>query len=188
MNKILVTYVIAVALVCGAASAQTTTVNENKRVTRISAQSTADGKSQITERPLEECIVSLPSASELAPDVKAGSEYLKEIGGDPAKNGHTKVYSAAVTVSYKVRQKFLLIVTTSSIEGKDPVIQEQERTTMLSKTFASDPGEGDIFAGRSNRKYYYSTPEAAANNARARAEAWIAQQQNVLCSVGAEKK
>ena len=66
-------------------------------------------------------------------------------------------------------------------------MQEQTREVMMTQSFASDAGDGDIFAGRSNRKYYYSTPEAAEANAKKRAEAWLKQQQQTLCSVGAGK-
>jgi len=185
MKKLFMLSIVVCVLLSGAVLAQTTTTN--KKVTVVNAHTTADGSSKITERPLEECIVSLPAAKDLIPDVKAGSEYLKEINGETGKDGHTKVYSATVSVSYKVRQKFLLIITTSSIEGQEPVMQEQTREMMMTKTFASDAGDGDIFAGRSNRKYYYSTPEAAGNNAKKRAEAWLQQQRETLCSVGAGK-
>jgi hypothetical protein len=185
MKKLLMLSIAACALLSGVVFAQTQTTN--KKVTVVSARSTADGSSSITERPLEECIVFLPSPRDLVADVTAKSEYLKEINGEVGRDGHTKMYSAVVSVSFKLRQKFILIVTTSSIEGQEPVMKEQVREVMMTQSFASDPGDGDIFAGRSNRKYYYSTPEAAENNAKKRAETWLKQQQPTLCTVGTGK-
>ncbi len=144
-----------------------------------------DGKSTVTEKLLEECIVALPSLKELEADVVARTEYLKEINGEAGKNDHVKIYTASVRVSYKVRQKILIIITQNSLDSSTPVTRSEERLVMKeTPPFESDPGEGNMFAGRSNRKYYYSSPEAAADNAKKRAQIWVSQQQNVLCSVG----
>jgi hypothetical protein len=146
---------------------------------------TVDGKSTVEEKLLEECIVSLPSFKELEADVTARTEYLKEINGEAGKNDQIKVYTAAVKISYKVRQKILIIITQNSLDGTAPVTRTDERVIMKETApFESDPGEGNIFAGRSSRKYYYTSPDAAAENAKKRAQTWVAQQQNVLCSVG----
>jgi hypothetical protein len=176
----------AAALFCtvfaaGMSSAQ----NKSGKMVVLHGSANVDGNSTITEKLLEECIVSLPSLKELEADVAARTEYLKEINGEAGKNDHVKVYTASVRVSYKVRQKLLIIITQNSIEGTPPVTRNEERIIMKETApFESDPGEGNIFAGRSNRKYYYSTPDAAADNARKRAQIWVSQQQNVLCSVG----
>jgi len=144
-----------------------------------------DGKSEIKERLLEECVVALPGMKELKADVQAGTEFLKEINGEPGKNEHTKVYTASVKVSYKVRQKILLIITKNNLSDSEPVTREETRETMKEAgPFLSDPNGGDLFAGRSRRKYYYSTAEGAAENAEKQAQIWLNQQQNVLCSVG----
>jgi hypothetical protein len=179
-NKSFALALFCALLACGAFAQS----GKNSRVAVIGGGS-VDGSSQVTEKLLEECIVSLPSLKELEADVTARTEYLKEINGDPGKNDHVKVYTATVQISYKVRQKVLTIVTQNSLEAQKPLTREDERIVMkMSKPFESDAGEGDIFAGRSNRRYYYSTPEAAASNAKKRAEIWVGQQQNVLCSVG----
>jgi predicted Zn-dependent protease len=180
MKNLLLSSVAICALFTGAAFAQT----QNKKVTIVNAHTTADGSSQVTESPLEECVESLPSPRDLEAVVKSSSEYLKEINGESGKNERIQVYSATVTVSFKVRQTFVLIVTTNSIEGQAPDKSREVRSKVLTKTFESDPGGGDIYAGRSRRKYYYSTAEAAANSAKAQAEAWIKQQQNVMCPPG----
>jgi len=187
MKKLLMLSTAACVLLSGAVCVQAQQTTTTKK-TVILGHSTADGSSNITEKPLEECIVSLPSPKDVVVSpATAKDEYLKGINGEEGKNAWTKVYSATASVSFRVRQKFLLIVTTKSIEGKDPVMEEKARETILTKTFASDSGEGDIFAGRSNRKHYYSTAEAAEANVKKQAEAWILQQQQALCTAGAEK-
>jgi hypothetical protein len=176
----------AVAFFCavfavGASFAQT----KNGKMVVLHGGVDVDGKSAVTEKLLEECIVALPSLKELEADVSARTEYLKEINGEAGKNDQVKVYTASVKISYKVRQKILIIITQNSLDGKDPVTRTEERIIMKETVpFESDPGEGNLFAGRSNRKYYYTTPDAAADNAKKRAQIWVSQQQNVLCSVG----
>jgi len=176
----------AVALFCavftvGASFAET----KSGKLVVLQGNANVDGNSTVTEKLLEECIVSLPSLKELEADVTARTEILKEINGETGKNDQVKVYTASVRISYKVRQKILIIITQNTLDAKDPVTRTEERVIMReSGPFESDPGEGNIFAGRSNRKYYYTTPDAAADNAKKRAQIWLSQQQNVLCSVG----
>jgi len=178
---------LAAAFFCAAFAAGSAFAEQPKsgRLVVVHGGSGADGKSNVTEKLLEECVIALPSMKELEPDVKASTEYLKEINGEVGKNDHVKVYSASVRISYKVRQKLLIIITQNSMDASTPVTRTEERIVMQeTQPFESDPGEGNLFAGRSNRKYYYTTPEAAAENAKKRAQIWVTQQQNVLCSVG----
>jgi hypothetical protein len=159
--------------------------NKSGKLVVVQGSSGADGKSNVTEKLLEECIVALPSLKELEADVTARTEILKAINGEEGKNDQMKVYTATVRVSYKVRQKILIIITQNSLDASTPVTRTEERIVMReSPPFESDPGEGNIFAGRSNRKYYYTSSDAAADNAKKRAQIWVSQQQNVLCSVG----
>jgi len=173
MNKVLVVTA-ACFLFAAVAFGQT------RKVTVIETKTVPSG-AEITEKLLEECIVTLPLVKELEADVKAGSEYLKEINGEAGKNDHVRVYTASVTVNYQVRQKVLIIVTAS--DGQEPVMREEVRTVMKkTEPIWSDMEGGDIFAGRSNRRYYYSTAEMAAASAKKRAEVWIKQQQHVVCA------
>jgi len=144
-----------------------------------------DGKSKIEEKLLEECVLSLPGMKEMKAKVESHTEFLKGINGEPGKNEHVKFYTASVKVSYQVRQKILLIITKNNLSDNEPVTREEERVTMKEAgPFVSDPNGGDLFAGRSNRKYYYSTAEGAAESAEKQAQAWLTQQQNVLCTSG----
>ncbi|MBN1760419.1 MAG: hypothetical protein JW863_18975 [Chitinispirillaceae bacterium] len=155
--------------------------SENKNITIIQGQSTADGKSQVTERLLEECVGSLPDPASLDPIVSSSSEYLKEINGDPAKNDFVKIYTATLEINYIVKQKALIVVTTNSVQGQEPVMKVLEKTLTQSKKFSSNSADGDLYAGRSRRQYYFSTPEGATKDVRNRASAWIKQQSAVLC-------
>ncbi|MDR2591878.1 MAG: hypothetical protein LBC59_03630 [Chitinispirillales bacterium] len=173
---------LSVLLAAGGAFAQQ---NKGGKLVVVQGSSSVDGKTNVTEKLLEECIVALPSFKELEADVTARTEVLKAINGEEGKNDQMKVYTATVRVSYKVRQKILIIITQNTLDASAPVTREEERIVMReTPPFESDPGEGNVFAGRSNRKYYYTSPEAAADNAKKRAQIWVGQQQNVLCSVG----
>jgi hypothetical protein len=154
---------------------------ERKTVTLINATGNADGSSEISREAVKECIVSLPSAEAIEPEVTSDSRYLKEINGDPNKNDWVKVYTARLVINYQVYKKDLLIVATKSVEGKEPTIREVEKRLPESKEFASNPADGDTFAGRSNRQYYYTRPEAAAKDVKERAGVWLKQQKPLLC-------
>jgi hypothetical protein len=184
MRNTFIAAVLCAVCAVGASFAQTNTT-KNSKVVVLQGSANVDGNSTVTEKLLEECIIALPSLKELEADVTARTEILKEINGETGRNDQVKVYTASVRISYKVRQKILIIITQNSLDAQAPVTRTEERVIMReTPPFESDPGEGNIFAGRSNRKYYYTTPDAAADNAKKRAQIWLAQQQNVLCSVG----
>jgi hypothetical protein len=180
MKKLIVTSILLTACAIGSTDANDDNVT-NKDVTIIHGMSTADGKSEIGERILEECIVSLPSANELEPVVNSSSQYLKEINGDPSKNDFVKTYSAALEINYILYQKVLIVVTTNSVKGQEPVMKVMEKSLTQTKRFESNSSDGDLYAGRSHRAYYFSTPEGASADAKKRATAWIKQQTSVMC-------
>lgn len=154
---------------------------ERKTVTLINAEGKLDGGHEISREAVRECIVALPSAESLEPEVISDSRFLREIDGDAAKNAWTKVYTARVVINYMVYKKDMLIVATRSVEGKEPTLKEVDKRLPQSKEFVSNPAEGDIFAGRSNRQYYFSKPEDAVKDARHRAQVWLKQQATLLC-------
>ncbi len=153
----------------------------DKNITIIQGRSSADGSSQVAERLLEECIGALPNPEELDPVVTSESQFLKEINGDASKNEFVKTYRAALDINYVIRQKVLFVVTTNSVQGQEPVMKVMEKTLQRSKQFESNAEDGDLYAGRSRRQYYFSTPEGAAKDVRNRAAAWIRQQSAVIC-------
>ncbi|MDQ3000512.1 MAG: hypothetical protein M3Y08_04535 [Fibrobacterota bacterium] len=154
---------------------------EKKHVTVISAQGNADGSSEISREAVRECIVALPTADAIEPEVVSDSRFLKEINGQPNKNEWTKVFTAKLTINYQVYKKDLLIVTTKSVEGRDPTMKEVEKRLPHSKEFVSNPADGDTYAGRSNRQYYFTKVEDATGDVKSRAKVWLKQQAPLLC-------
>jgi hypothetical protein len=153
----------------------------NKNITVVSTQSSAYGKSDVSEKLLEECIVSLPSTEDLDAEVTSSSAYVKEINGDPGKNEFVKMYSAVIEINYMLHQQSLIIVTTASIQGQEPVMKVVEKSLARTKRFESNPTEGGNYAGRSNRQYYFPTADAAIADAKKRAAIWLKQQSAVVC-------
>ena len=170
------------AIACSLAMAEDTAKTERKNVTVITAHGNADGSSEISREAVKECILSLPAAEALEPEVISDSRYLKELNGEPDKNGWTKIYTAKITINYQVFKKDLLIVTTKSVEGKEPVMREVEKRLPHSKEFVSNPADGDTFAGRSNRQYYFTKQDQAALDVKNRAKVWLKQQAPLLCA------
>ncbi len=154
---------------------------EKKKVTIINAQTSADGKSRVSKELLEECIESLPDASSLVADVKANTQFLKGINGDNNKKDHVRTYEATIEINYMLYQKELIVVTTNSVESTPPVMEEKERRIQQSQIFKSKSENGDLFAGRSNRKYYFSNEEAAIADVKKTATNWLQQKSAVLC-------
>lgn len=154
---------------------------DNKNITVVSTQSAADGKSEVSEKLLEECIVSLPAAEDLEAEVTSTSSYVKEINGDPNKNEFVKMYAAVIEINYMLHQQSLIIVTTASVQGQEPVMKVVEKSLARSKRFESNPTEGGYYAGRSNRQYFFPTAEAAIQDAKKRAAIWLRQQSAVIC-------
>ncbi len=160
---------------------------QNKNITVISGHATADGSSEVRERVLEECIVSLPKAEDLEAVVTSEPRYLKEINGNPEKNDFVKSYSAVIEINYILYQKVLFIVTVSSVPATEPNMKPMEKNIRQTKRFESNPANGDSYAGRSRREYYFSTPEGATSDARKQAQIWLKQQSAVICKPPSSK-
>jgi len=158
---------------------------ERKSLTLISAETSADGLTRVHRELLEECILELPSRDELVPVVTRRSEFLKSIDGDKSRNESTQMYSAIIDVGYVMHQKALIIVTTSSIEKQEPIIREVERRIPKSAQFHSDDNNGDHFAGQGlAHEYYFGAEQAAIDDVKERAVAWLAQQKTITCAKG----
>ncbi|MDB5048593.1 MAG: hypothetical protein JWO30_1664 [Fibrobacteres bacterium] len=172
------------AIACGFAMGADTAKDktERKTVTVIHAQGTADGSSEISREAVKECILSLPTAEALDPEVVSESRFLKEINGDPNKNEWAKIFTAKITINYQVFKKDLLIVATKSVEGKEPTMREVEKRLPQSKEFVSNPADGDTYAGRSNRQYYFTKQDDAVVDVKNRAKVWLKQQGPLLCT------
>jgi len=177
-----VCFICAVAtMLVPAAAGPTQKTVEEKNLTIISAEASADGRSAIAKEIIEECIVSLPAVADLEPLVEAKSKYLRHINGKENNNKYVKTYTAKVEIHYLIRQKEMIIITTNSVPAQKPVIKEIERMVRKVETVISDPQEGDLFADRSPREYYFTSGQKAAQNAKARAEVWLKQHRGVVC-------
>jgi len=172
---------VAVLLAVGAAAEEND--RERHSLTLITGETSADGKTQVHRELLEECILELPTPDELVPVVTRRSEFLKAINGDPNRNASTMTYSAAIDVSYVVHQNALIIVTSNSIEGQEPIFREVERRIPKSVHFESNPDNGTHFAGRGLAlDYYFGTEQGATRDVKERAAAWLAQQKTIICA------
>ena len=165
-----------------AQSAETKDKVERKTVTIINAEGSADGSSEISREAVKECIVALPKADALDPEIVSDARFLKEIGGEQNKNEWVKVYTAKITVNYMLYRKDLLIVSTRTLEGKEPTLRELEKRLPQAKEFVSNPAEGDTFAGRSNRQFYFTKSDEAVKDVRTRALVWLKQQAPLVCT------
>ncbi|MCX7727113.1 MAG: hypothetical protein N2053_09730, partial [Chitinispirillaceae bacterium] len=77
----------------------------DKNITIIQSQTSADGKTNVSESLLEECIESLPDPSSLEPVITSEAKYLKEINGDPNKNDFVKTYTATLEINYMLKHR-----------------------------------------------------------------------------------
>jgi len=156
-------------------------LSQNKKLTIIQAHGPAQNPGPSESKLLEECILSLPSASTVEAVLETRNLYLKGINGTETDNRWVKTYTATLEISYLVKQKELVIVPVSSIEGKEPKMETFVKKLPQKEVFVSDPENGDIFAGRSNRQSYFSDPEKARQDVLLRAKVWINQNSHLLC-------
>jgi hypothetical protein len=157
------------------------TKTENKNVTFVAATATSDGSSDISREKIEDCILSLPDPMKLEAQVSSQSVFVQGVNGVVGKNEWIKSYTARLDITYMTREKDLIIVTTRSVQGQPPVFREVDKTLRHTQTFTSNSTEGDVFAGRSNRQYYFTTAESASRDVKDRARVWISQQAPAVC-------
>jgi hypothetical protein len=155
---------------------------ENKNVTFVAATATSDGSSEISREKIEDCILSLPDPQKLEAQVSSKSVYVQGINGETGKNDWIKSYSARLDITYMTRETDLIIVTTRSVQGQPPVFREVDKTLRHTQTFTSNSTEGDLFAGRSNRQYHFTSAESATRDVKDRARVWISQQAAGVCA------
>jgi hypothetical protein len=163
-----------------AAHAQATRT-ENKNVTVVAATATADGSSEIVREKVEDCILSLPDPQKLEAQISSQSLFVQGVNGAAGRNEWIKAYTARLDITYMTREKDLIIVTTRSVQGQPPVFRDVEKTLRHTQTFLSNPAEGDLYAGRSNRQYYFTSAESASRDVKERARVWISQQAPAVC-------
>jgi hypothetical protein len=152
-----------------------------KNVTVVTATSAADGGSEIARERIQDCILALPDPSKLEAQVSSQSLYVQGVNGVAGRNEWIKSYTARLDVSYLTKERDLIIVTTRSVNGQPPVLREVDKTLRHTQTFISNSTEGDTYAGRSDRQYYFTSAEGAIRDVQARARVWVSQQQATVC-------
>ncbi len=170
-----------VLLAAAAHAAGEKTRTENRNVTVVTAHTTADGSSSIALEKIQDCILGLPDPDKLEALVTSEAVFVQGLNGEKNRNEWIKSYTARLDVAYITREKDLVIVTTRSVQGQPPVFREVEKTLRHTETFVSNPAEGDAYAGRSDRRYYFTTAEGAIKDVKDRARVWISQQASAVC-------
>ena len=79
-------------------------------------------------------------------------------------------------------QKELIIITTRTVQGKEPFMKEVDINIRKSVVFNSDSQNGDVYGGLSNRKYYFTSKEKAIADVKEQARVWLNQQEPIVCS------
>ena len=171
---------IPVSLQTSAYAAEST---QNKNITFIEGKSSADGSSELRRELIQDCILSLPNPDSVEPQMTSEALYLKEVNGATNTDGWAKSYTAKLEINYLTSEKELLVITTRSVQGQQPIIKEVDKTLRHSQEFVSDPTEGGTYAGQSHRQYYFTNAADAKKDVRERARIWIQQQKPVLCRI-----
>lgn len=174
----------ALGIAMGLGFVQSAFAEESKsEIHTIVGAGNVGGGSQIEKTVIEECIMHIPSLSDLRPVAEARAKFVKAINGDLEDNRSVRTYSASVEVTYVVHQKMLVVVTTSSVERSEPVLQEVSGRFDKSVRFESNSQNGDMFGGRDLVKsYFFSSEEKAVEDVMRRAQAWVEQKGAVLCT------
>ena len=175
------------SLVFVAHSQQGIPQNVDKNVTIISARSSADGSTEMHTEILEQCIESLPIISKLKATVTSKVKYVRAINGKTGNDDHVKMYTAKLTISYIEAQKMLLVLTQESIQAQEPKTEIHNKRVKKVALFVSDSNNGKTFANQSQRIYYFATEDEAVADVKKKAEAWLSQQQAILCGTTSTK-
>jgi len=155
--------------------------DDDKTITLINVQDTTHAQTNIQREKLDECMSMIAHVDDLEATTTMKTYYLKGINGDNSKNDWVKDYTASIEVPYMITQRKIIIITTQAVNPKDPTFKEVNKNFQKSKRFRSDSSNGDLFGGRSKRKYLFSSKEAAIEDVKQRAKAWISMQRAVMC-------
>lgn len=130
---------------------------------------------------LGECIVKLPSESQLAPVASAKDEYLHKIDGTE-KAGYVQTWTSTIQLGWQVRQRYMYVVSSTGV-GQTAAPQFREETALVFRTeqVASDPSQSARFASNATRVRFFATAQEADASARKRAVARLRELQANLC-------
>ena len=163
-------------------------LNINKKVFHIKVKDSSgtNGETKLYRELLDECYSDIPDVDAVIGDISSTTYFLKGINQVPnevLKNDWVRDYSATVEVNYMLRQTVLIIATTKSIEGKEPIFQKVHKKQKRTKRFESRHENGDSYGGRSKRRYFHSNEKSALKDARRQAKRWLSQQEAVMCQI-----
>lgn len=159
----------------------------NKTITIVNITDTTgnSGELQIMKEKLDDCLWKIPDIKNIEGIYTAKPMFAKGINDDGrdgvGPKGWIKLYTATVKVPYVIVQRYLILVAVKSPIPKDPIFKEINKRFRHVETFTSVQGNGDHFAGRSKRFYYFSTKEQAIEDAKKQARVWLKEQSVVMC-------
>lgn len=155
----------------------------DKKIIIIKHQDTTsnNGEVKIYKETLQECIGAIPDLNAVQAVISSEPVFAKGINGTTEKNW-IKKYTASITINYTMVKTSLYLVTQKSIDPKKPDFKEFNKREVKSMTFVSESSNGDSFAGRSHRFYYFSSAEKATTDVKKQATVWLSTQEAVMCS------
>ena len=155
--------------------------DENKNITLIQVRDTTQTKTTIQRELLDECVCMIPNIDDLEAVTTMKTYFLKGINGDNYARAWVKDYTATVDVPFIIQQRKLILVTTQAVNPLEPTFKEVKKRFQKTMRFLSDSSNGDLFGGRSNRRYLFSNKELAIQDAKTRARVWVKSQKSVMC-------
>lgn len=134
---------------------------------------------------LGECILKLPSESQLSPVSTSDDVFLHKIDGTD-KKGYVPVWTSTIQIGMQVRQRYLYFISSTGV-GQTAAPQTREETAQIFRTVdvTSDPGESQHVASNAGPVRFFATAQEAEASARKRAAAKIKELQANLCTPSA---
>lgn len=130
---------------------------------------------------LGDCIVKLPTESQLAPVSTSTDRYLHKIDGTD-KDGYATVWTSTIQIGWQVRQRFLYVVSTKGVgTTAAPQFREDTAQVFRSEDIVSDPSESSRFSETSPRVRYLASAQEAEASVRKRAAARLRELSANLC-------
>ncbi|MDR0517014.1 MAG: hypothetical protein LBH25_08230 [Fibromonadaceae bacterium] len=175
------TKVLAVFL-CAASLCFAQNINKSSKSVNVKVNGMPPQYTTLRVDTLSRCIMKLPDIGSLSTNTEGRTEYLKRISGTD-KNDYVKVWNAKIQLVYQWKYRLqYLVMPQGGLDAQAPVFRETEGTTPVSETIVGDPQESEFFAFSSPRRYYFNTPEAAANSAAKSARQRISELKNLECA------
>jgi len=128
-----------------------------------------------------ECIVKLPSESQLVPVTTAVDTFLHKIDGTP-KEDYVSVWTSTIQIGYQVRQRYLYVISTNGVgQGAAPQTKEVTAQVFQAELVASDASESQRFYIGTTRVRFNATAQEAETSVKKRAAARLRELQANVC-------